>query len=73
MNDYIPDPMELMESRIDRMEEELDCGDPDMLLCAGCGIKFDMCDLSPSSSAPDAAPMCDQCLWSRGILPRPLE
>lgn len=71
--DYIPDPIESIESHIEHMIEEYEF-DGDMMNCAGCGLRFDLVDLYPTSGMPHAAFMCESCMCSRGqMFPPPPE
>lgn len=56
MSDYIPDPIELMESRIERNIEEYVEGH-----CMNCGDEVDY-ELIPVSASPDAPVVCLNCL-----------
>lgn len=56
---YIPDPVEMMESRI---ESQIDLIDADgNYPCPCCGKKVPVEDLVPFSSNPDATGMCLDC------------
>ena len=57
MKEYIPDPIELMESRIDRMIDKY----VDENTCMGCGKKVDY-DLLCPSPIGDGPALCVECL-----------
>lgn len=52
---YIPDPIEMMESRIERMADEYQPG-----VCMGCGKKVDY-ELVCVSPAGDGPMVCAEC------------
>lgn len=58
---YIPDPMELMEMREERMADEYIVGD-DEIKCSECGVIFPIQEASTIDPHPVAAPVCPGCL-----------
>lgn len=60
---HVPDPIELMEARIDDMSHEMFAGVPDgQARCPGCKKLFGLNDLIPISAHPDSAFVCFDCL-----------
>lgn len=53
---YIPDPVEIMDSQIDRMVDEFKEGH-----CMDCGKEVDY-DLIQASASPTAPAVCYECL-----------
>jgi len=53
---YIPDPIELMEARIDKMADEYIEGH-----CMICGENVGEGNLHPYTNSPDAPPACSEC------------
>jgi DNA-directed RNA polymerase subunit RPC12/RpoP len=56
---YIPDPVELMKSNIDRMSDLVD--NDGNYPCPSCGKKFDIETGFACSAAPDADVVCPDC------------
>lgn len=56
---YIPDPIELMERRIERIIDEDVRGDKGR--CCGCQLWFDLDDLGPASAHPACRLICKDC------------
>ena len=54
---YIPEPLEILESQIDRMVDQYVEGH-----CMSCGKKVGESNLFPASSHPAAAAVCFECL-----------
>lgn len=74
--DYIPDPIEQMDKRIDKMCDEIfDCASDidDELPCCECKVSFPISHLWPAYNSPDAPCICENCLdinmpgWSEGL------
>lgn len=61
---YIPDPIELMEMRAERMmEEHFSENRPGMFLCAECEQWKKQDDgMSSASPNPSSSPICGECL-----------
>lgn len=59
---YIPDPIEQMESRIDRMEDRLDI-QGDTFLCPHCGERQPFAGAEPMFPHPDSMPICAKCVY----------
>lgn len=63
MSDYLPDPIELMERRIDDLAYEADYDlATDTMLCGNCKRRVPASQLCPASPHPDAPAWCDECL-----------
>jgi len=61
----IPDPIERLEAQIEKvMHAHAYDEDSDTMQCAGCGQRLSVMDLSPISSHPASAYVCDACLRS---------
>lgn len=53
--EYIPDPMEIMDARIERM-----CDEFDGVHCMSCGKVTE--NFVPAYNAPDAPAVCEECV-----------
>lgn len=60
MSDYIPDPIELMEMRAERMMEEYFRGDK--FICCICENLFDLEYANSLTADPSSPPACWDCL-----------
>lgn len=59
MTDYIPDPIELMEMRIEHAIDTYVVGDK--MRCCNCQQLFDMVDVMEASADLAAPPICHPC------------
>ncbi len=59
--EIIPDPIDLVESRIERMVDEQAAALDGCFICPGCKKVFE-CEPIATSAAPDAAISCYECL-----------
>jgi len=57
----IPDPVELLEARIERQEDLIDWSDMSYPCCE-CGKRFPIEEMLPVSASPSAALICRPCL-----------
>jgi hypothetical protein len=64
MSDYVPDPIELMEMRADRMMERYFSDDkPGMFLCGACGRWVHESEGMISATVdPSSPPICWACV-----------
>jgi len=63
MSDYIPDPVEIMDSNTESMADKVFGGLPiGKARCMGCDDVFDEDDLHAASGHPDSPVGCAKCL-----------
>ncbi len=59
MVDYLPDPVEIMEQRIERECDKIDADG--LYPCAGCKKPTELDELFSVSPNPDAPAVCGEC------------
>lgn len=59
--DYIPDPIERMNDRIERHIDELYDHKTGMMQCSSCRVYHDVDELVSIDADPSAAPVCRPC------------
>ena len=56
----IPDPIELIDARIEKQIDSIDTRGE--YPCCYCGVRYPIDEMVPASADPSAAPMCYSCL-----------
>ena len=68
MREYVPDPIERMEARIEELIDEQCSGLPvGMIRCYDCGAVLPIDDAHAASDRPDAPAVCVKCVERRYV------